>query len=289
VLLAIGFVHMTLIWQGDILTLYAALGLLLPLFRPWKERSLVVFSVILLALPLALVPLCKHLGIELGKPFIQAGLGIVEAIDGSSDGSALSYMMRTDWQAFAAWQLSGLPFRIEHLLVTWRLPKVLGIMLLGMVLGRRLIAGTLLTDRTLLKRTLMLGLLVGVPCSLVFALDQKVYQEHWSSVLGTVPLALAYAAAFVLAWPKCKGVLGIMAPVGRMALTNYLTHSLIGVLMLGPFLGIAGRLGPIETTLLVLPIIAAQIVFSRWWLARHEQGPMEQLWRWGTYGGVKTR
>lgn len=284
VLLAIGFVHMTFVWQGDILTLYAALGLLLPLFRPWTERSLLMLAVGLLALPLVLVPLCALLGIDLGHWLTEIGMGIVTAIDGPERGLPIVYMESHDWSAFAAWQLSGLPFRIEHLLVTWRIPKVLGIMLLGMVAGRRLIAGTLIDDRKLLLRTLVLGLLVGVPASLVFALDPNVYQEHWSSVLGTVPLALAYAAAFVLAWPKAKGALGVMAPVGRMALTNYLTHTLVGVLMLGVFFGVAGKLGPMGTTLVAVPVILFQIVFSRWWLARHEQGPMEALWRWGTYG-----
>lgn len=289
VLLAIGFVHMALVWQGDILTLYAALGLLLPLFRPWKESSLLILAVFLLALPLALVPLCAHYGIDLGHWLESIGLGIVTAIDGPLRPGPISYMQSGDWSAFAAWQVSGLPFRIEHLLVTWRIPKVLGIMLLGMVLGRRLIAGTLLENHRLLLRTLVFGLLIGIPPSLVFALDPLVYQEHWSSVLGTVPLALAYAAGFALAWPKAKGVLGVMAPVGRMALTNYLMHSLFGVLMLGVFFGLAGTLGPGGTTLVAVPVILFQIVFSRWWLARHEQGPMEALWRWGTYGSVKPR
>ena len=289
VLLAIGFIHMTFVWQGDILTLYAALGLLLPLFRPWKESSLLALAVFLLAVPLALVPLCAWAGIDLGHWLEGIGLQITRDVGGPLLESPIAYMESGDWNAFAAWQLSGLPFRIEHLLVTWRVPKVLGIMLLGMVLGRRLIAGTLLTDRKLLLRTLVFGLAIGIPTSLVFALDPMVYQEHWSSVLGTVPLALAYAAGFVLAWPKAKGALGIMAPVGRMALTNYLTHTLLGVLMLGVFFGIAGRLGPLQTTLVALPIIVFQIAFSRWWLARHAQGPMERLWRWGTYGAVKPR
>ncbi len=289
VLLAIGLIHMCLIWQGDILTLYAVLGLLLPLFWRWKDRTLLWLAIFLMLLPLVLVPLCAKLGIDLGHPFESAGIAVIKAIDGGDNGSALAYMQRTDWQGFLTWQLSGSPFRIEHLLHTWRIPKVLGVMLLGMLLGRRLIAGTLLTDRRLLKRAVVLGLAIGIPCNLVFALDQEVYQEHWSSILGTVPMALAYAATFILAWTRFHRILGLVAPVGRMALTSYLTHSVIGVLLLGPFLGIAGRVGPIAIAALVIPIYGAQILFSRWWLAHHDQGPMERLWRWGTYGSVKTR
>lgn len=289
VLLAIGFVHMSLIWQGDILTLYAALGLLLPLFSHWPERRVLWLSLVLLLLPLGLVPLCAAAGIDLAHPFEEAGMAIVSAIAGKPDGGPVTFMQSTEWSSFAAWQLSGTPFRVAHLLETWRLPKVLGIMLLGMVIGRRLIAGTLLADRKLLGRTVLLGLLIGVPFSLYFALDKDVYQEHWSSIIGTVPLALAYAAAFALAWPRWHRVLGVLAPVGRMALTNYLTHSLLGVLLLGPFLGIAGTVGPIGIVATVLAIYACQIAFSHWWLARHEQGPMERLWRWGTYGTLSHR
>ncbi len=289
VLLAIGLIHMCLIWQGDILSLYAALGLLLPLFWRWKDRTLLGLAIVLLLLPLALIPLCAKLGIDLGLPFEAAGIAVIKAIDGGDNGSAIAYMQRTDWRGFLSWQLSGSPFRIEHLLHTWRIPKVLGVMLLGMLLGRRLIAGTLLTDTRLLKRAVVWGLAIGIPCNLVFALNPKVYQAHWSSIVGTVPLALAYAAAFVLAWPRFHRVLGVFAPVGRMALTSYLTHSVIGVLLLGAFLGVAGRIGPVAISALALLIYTAQILFSRWWLAHHAQGPLERLWRWGTYGSVKTR
>lgn len=289
VLLAIGFIHMCLIWQGDILSLYAALGLLLTCFRGWPERKVLITALILLALPLALEPLRVAAGIDLGGPFIRMGSAVYEALSGSPDVSAAAEMQRTDLPGFLGWQLAGLPFRIEHLLVTWRLPKVMGVMLLGMVAGRRLMAGTLLNDRALLWRTLIIGLAIGVPFNLYFALDPKVYQEHWSSVIGTVPLGLAYAAAFALAWPRAQGVLGLLAPVGRMALTNYLTHSLLGVLLLGPFLGLATHVGPVQFTGIAVVLYLVQIVFSRWWLANHEQGPMERLWRWGTYGSRPSR
>ena len=289
ILLCIGFVHMCLIWQGDILTLYAALGLLLPFFRGFPERKVLIAALILLVLPLALEPLRAAAGIDLGGPFSRIGDAIYGAITGTPDDSAATAMQRTDMAGFLGWQLSGLPFRIEHLLVTWRLPKVMGVMLLGMVAGRRLMAGTLLNDKALLWRTLVIGLIIGVPCNLYFASDPKVYQEHWSSVIGTVPLGLAYAAAFALAWPGAQRVLGLLAPVGRMALTNYLTHSVLGVLLLGPFLGLATHVGPVLFTGIALALYLAQILFSRWWLAHHDQGPMERMWRWGTYGARARR
>lgn len=284
VLLAIGMFHLNFIWGGDILSLYAALGLTLPLFRHWPERKLIITALLLLVLPLITVPLFKAWGIDLGAALNRMGVWIMVAIDGQNLSPDIVYMQRTDWHAFAAWQLSSLPFRLAFLLDSWRVPKVLGIMLLGMVAGRRLTAGTLLDDRRLLWRVAIVGLGVGIPFSLAYAGNPDVHQDHWSAVIGTAPMGLAYAALFALAWPRAHAALGIMAQVGRMALTNYLTHSLVGMLVLGPFLNLAGRFGPIEFVSGVLALYALQIVFSRWWLAGHEQGPMEKLWRWGTYG-----
>lgn len=289
VLLAIGLCHLCFIWFGDILSLYAALGLTLPLFRHWPERKVLIGAVILLALPLVAVPLIAAWGIVLGAPLAEAGAKVYVAFGGMPGASDIDGMQRADWSGFVAYQLSALPYRLAYLIDSWRIPKVLGIMLLGMVTGRRLMAGTLLGDRRLLWRVVLLGLALGVPCSLVYASKLDVHQDHWSAVIGTAPMGLAYAALFALAWPRAHGVLGIFAPVGRMALSNYLTHSLVGLMLMGPFLNLAGRVGPIAFTLAALALYFVQILLSRWWLAHHDQGPMERLWRWGTYGSVKTR
>jgi uncharacterized protein len=283
VMLMIGLLHMSMIWEGDILTLYAALGLLLPLFMPMNDRKLLMWAVGLILLPLVLAPAFDVMNIRLGKPFFMASGAVTQWISGNPNAHDLQLLQSTSWRDFFAIQLSGLPFRLGYLLITWRIPKVLGIMLLGMVVGRRLIAGTLLDDRRLLIRTFWLGLLIGVPFSVAYALTEGAAQDHWSSILGTVPLALAYAAGFVLLWPKARGLLRHLVPVGRMALTNYLMHSLVGLLLMGPFLGWAGRMQPWQFYALALGIYGFQLVFSRVWLASHAQGPMEKLWRYGTY------
>ena len=70
-----------------------------------------------------------------------------------------------------------------------------------------------------------------------------------------------------------------------MALTNYLTHSLIGLIFFyGIGFGLAGTLSPPFFYGVALLIFGAQMLFSRWWLDRYEQGPAEALWRSATYG-----
>ena len=71
-----------------------------------------------------------------------------------------------------------------------------------------------------------------------------------------------------------------LAPVGRMALSNYLLQSLIGTWLLqGPGLGWGATLRPAEMLGLAVAIMAGQVILSRYWLRHFRQGPMEALWR----------
>jgi uncharacterized protein len=77
-----------------------------------------------------------------------------------------------------------------------------------------------------------------------------------------------------------------LAPVGRMALTNYLTQTLLHLFIFYGFMGL-GLMGRVGTSLCVpiaLAIFTLQILYSRWWLARFRFGPCEWAWRTLTYG-----
>jgi uncharacterized protein len=105
------------------------------------------------------------------------------------------------------------------------------------------------------------------------------------SIIGNLPACLGYVAGVVLmvhsktAFSRIR----VLGPLGRMALTNYLTQSLIGATF---FYGYAmGHWGMprAQQVLFVIAVYAAQIVFSHWWLSRFHYGPMEWLWRGFTY------
>lgn len=287
VLLGFGLVHCFLVWDGDILLLYALLGLMLPLFHRWRDAALLLAAFLLVfVVPFAGIALFKAFGWppDAGLYNLSFAIGGHFGIDQSPE-YVLPWLQRSDPRAWLAWILSGPWFSWGLRIETWRIPKVLGIMLLGLWVGRRLAAGTLIGDRRLLWRVLWIGTAVGLPASVVYAWTPGLGQASWPSLVGTVPLGLAYAAAFALAWPHAKGWLGIFAAPGRMALTNYLTHSVLGVLLFyGIGFGLAGRLSITATYAYAIGLFAAQVVFSRWWLSRYAQGPMEALWRRMTYG-----
>lgn len=290
-LLGFGLVHCYLIWDGDILLLYALLGLVLPLFHRWRDRSLLLGAFVLVfVVPFAGIALFRACGWppDAGLYGLSFAIGNRFGIDQSPD-YVLQWLQRDDLRAWLAWISAGPWFSWGLRIETWRIPKVLGIMLLGLWAGRRLAAGTLLDDRRLLWRVLVAGLVVGVPANVLYAWTPGMGQASWPSLVGTVPLGLAYAAAFALAWPSAKGWLGVFVAPGRMALTNYLTHSVLGVIVFyGIGLGFTGRVSFMATYAYATCLFAAQVAFSRWWLARHAQGPMEALWRRLTYGQAAT-
>jgi uncharacterized protein len=104
-------------------------------------------------------------------------------------------------------------------------------------------------------------------------------------MLGNLPACLGYVGLVVTMlhsrsrWSRIR----VLAPLGRMALTNYLMQSLICMAFFYGFgLGQWG-LPRSQQVLFVLGVYAAQIAFSHWWLARFRYGPMEWLWRGFTY------
>ena len=300
-LLAIGLVHLMFIWVGDILTLYALIGFVLLLVRNWTTRTLARTSVALILLPIPAYALWWLAGWP--SPGSGAEALAVAYRSWVSPDPGLTFietMQLEGWASYRDWVLAIGPFRLANVLESWRIPKVMGLFFLGACVGRMLLAGQFLdgslhdTRRT--RRVLVIGLAVGLPANALYAALGGLgpYSQQLSGTglvatiayaVGVVPLGLAYAAGLVLLWQRGAAWLRAFAPAGRMALTNYLTQSIVmGLVFLGYGLGLAGRVPPFAFWLLAGLTMAVQILLSRWWLARFRFGPAEWLWRWATYG-----
>ena len=154
----------------------------------------------------------------------------------------------------------------------------------------------------MLRRLLIGGLAIGIPANLVLLSSYRaIYEtpgiipEDLAALLTAIAalivagpaIATVYLSGAALAWlrPGPKRWLSAVAPVGRMALTNYLLQSIIcTTLFYGYGLGLQGKVGITGGVGLALALYAGQVAFSRWWLARHRFGPAEWLWRTLTYG-----
>ena len=99
-------------------------------------------------------------------------------------------------------------------------------------------------------------------------------------------LAIAYACGLVILWNRAATtrIVGLFAPVGRLALTNYVMQRVLFVLLLyGIGLGLIGRVGTTACVGLSVAIFCGQVVVSAWWLRFCRFGPLEWAWRSLTY------
>lgn len=139
-----------------------------------------------------------------------------------------------------------------------------------------------------------LGICLPVVCALAAGspwtkLDVPVIHQTVDSVVELpmrIGVAIAYCAGLLLLWTRksWRRLLTALAPVGRMALTNYLLQSLFfSTLLYGYGLGLWGVLSRVDTILLAIVFFAVQVGVSTWWLKRFRLGPTEWLWRTLTY------
>ncbi|MEO6420615.1 MAG: DUF418 domain-containing protein, partial [Polyangiaceae bacterium] len=108
-----------------------------------------------------------------------------------------------------------------------------------------------------------------------------------ASNVSAILLALGYGGAVVIAHSRPLGarVLDCVAPLGRMALTNYLSQSVImGFIFYGYGLGLFGKLDLVPAAVLCVVVYVAQAIVSAIWLRHFELGPAEWAWRSITYG-----
>jgi uncharacterized protein len=292
VLLGIGFVHAILIWPGDILILYAVLGFVLLVFRDSSNRSVLRWGIGLLSSPILIY--AGFLAVGMPDPMAMAAEGagpslLARMLAAFRQGSYPEVVAANATMYAGSW--------IRYLL-SIRIPRVLGMFLIGVWLDRRNIFRDPEGNRALLVRAALWGAAIGLPANLAVALlreDQLALPASGRGLLHTtlssvgVPaLALAYAAAIGLAMlrPAWRSRWMVLAPMGRMALTQYLLQSVAGIaIFYGLGLGLFGRVRPVAVCGIALAVFAVQVVLSRIWMARFAFGPAEWVWRRLTYRG----
>jgi uncharacterized protein len=294
ILLAIGAVHAFLIWAGDILMLYALLGFTMPWFARKPNRQLLRWAVILLAIPTALYVVAL-------AAFTLVGSGASQAQPPSDSGvpakilAIFEAMGRGDVKDAFIGNLVFVAIRWADLFATMRFPKVLGMFVLGLWIVRSGLVQAPAAHRAKLVRWSILGWGVGLPANVVAALALHRWPYLPPSVggllavlmqaVGVPMLALGYAATVGLLVVDGRRFLNVFEPVGRMALTNYLMHSIICVVLSYGFgLALWWRIGAGAAIAIAAAIILVQIPLSAWWLSRYRFGPIEWIWRRLTYG-----
>ena len=291
ILLAIGAIHAFLIWAGDILMLYALLGFTMPWFARKSNSQLLRWTVILLAIPTTLYIIAV---------VIWMAVGSGPAPPGPASGlppNILAIFARFGTGGIRDAFTSNLFFlagRWADLFITVRFPKVLGMFVLGLWAVRTGLALSPATHRATLVRWSVLGWTIGLPANVIATWASG----NWPYVppsmggllsvvmqaVGVPMLALGYAATVTLLVVDGRRFITAFAPVGRMALTNYLMHSIICVtLSYGFGFGLWWQIGASKALAIAAAIIVVQIPLSALWLSHFRFGPVEWVWRRLTY------
>lgn len=286
-LAAIGYLH-GLIVRVDILLIYAMLGFVLVIMYKWPTKLLAGITLFLFLGGASLVPVVyKSLTPPATEQVEKATARAVSRPAGPRQTPTLSETIESN-----AWnELAG---KMRFQVSSGRIYQTLGLFILGLIVGRiRLFERMDEFRKRLIGWALvalgMLGLLYMAKPYIPAAAWGEVSFNAWmgSTTTNLINLLTAYLwVIIVIETYRSQKVQRAMEPLvsyGRMGLTNYIVQSVAGVFIFSGFGLDWSNLGVFLSVLVCLTYTVIQIALSQYWLKGFRYGPMEWLWRTGTY------
>jgi uncharacterized protein len=288
-LLGFGLVN-SAFYQGDILAMYAVLGLaLIPVAR-LRTRTVFLLACFLSLQPVAWIDALAALGSVAGKlpdPASWAYFGRAEEY--LKHGSLLDVWignLANGKQAVLLW--------------SWEMGRILQIpalFMFGMLAGRAGLfavndANRIVWRRVFFGALLLLGLLLFIHGHLEAWLAAEALRRPLDAIcapLRNLDIMLLLVTGFALLYRRPAGarVLGVFRWMGRMSLTSYMMQSIVGTTLYYGFgFGRYATTGTVLALLIGIVLAVLQGGFSAWWLKHHKQGPLEALWHRLTWIGT---
>ena len=277
-----------LFYNGDILLLYAVVGFALIPVCKLKDKTVFWIALILLLQPYewgrAIYAMINPDYVVSTGHFMPYAIRAQEA---TANGNFFEVLCSniSDGQLYSnIWQVEN-----------GRLFQTAALFMFGMLLGRRKYLIKSEESVRFWKKMLKGAVLAFIPlyCLKTFVPDLLTNPSVQIPYKIAVPSYANFAfmiilvSIFTLLWFKKEkgyGWQSLLIPYGRMSLTNYISQSIMGVIIYYGFgLAMYKYAGATANLLIALLIFTVQLIFSRWWLARHKQGPLEFLWRKGTW------
>ena len=314
-MMLLGAIHAYFLWFGDILFMYAAVGMLAYLFRKLTSRKLLIVGCMLL-------PVTLLLGHGMGSHMEKTATQVAEITELQQAGETLTTeqeKLLEDWEEMRAFmapdaevvqkdvdihQGSYVDITVHRVPVALMMQvfglfffgiwRVTALMLFGMALMK---TGVLSAERSadFYRKMMLICYGIGLPLTAYSAIDLSAHGfDHLyamqngslANYFGSIIVGLGHIGVVMLLIKTgfVQRLLERFAAVGRMALTNYLMHSVIlTTVFYGYGLGLYGEIPRFWQMGFVVAVIALQVGLSPWWLARYQFGPAEWLWRSLTY------
>jgi uncharacterized protein len=282
-----GVCHILFVWSGDVIHLYAVLGLLTFSLVRLKSNYLIAISIALLVFPF---------GGYLFEGIIQVtGYDPVAMLEGYPSDKIVETIRHGSY-------IEGLLLRMHEygsnaaVLFVFLMPVALAMFILGLVIGKKGYLQDLPKWARKIRKPVLIIAVVSNIYRLIFLFalwDLDIWKDpFWRELfiylmkISDTLMGLFYVWLIVYAmqYSFWKKLLLPLQYVGRMALTNYLLQSLIGLLLFSS-LGFQWyeTLSPYQTILVAVLVFALQVIMSALWLRYFRFGPMEWLWRCISY------
>ncbi|WP_040924857.1 DUF418 domain-containing protein [Saccharibacillus kuerlensis] len=286
-LIGIGMLHATFLWEGDILTFYGATGFFLLLFLNRKPKTLLVWSVLLLTVMGAIGMVPVNLEESTAESSSHTRSYIMQSRDVYGSGTYLEIMNFRNHAAMFSEEESSV------MLVGILFAPILiaPMFLLGMRAAKR---GTFDNPQTM-HRTYAQRAAIFIALGLILKAFSVLAPRFFTGtlpglglgdLLGGTLLALGYIYAFALLYTTVRrfSLLQNFEAVGKLSLTNYLLQTVIcTTIFYGYGLGLFGRAGVFVGAVIVLAVYAVQLWLSPLYLKRFKTGPVEKVLRIWTY------
>ena len=288
-LLGFGFVNASF-FAGEILVLYALLGFVLVPVRHLSNRTVFWIAVVLMLQPLEWAKAVYALACPDANP--QQMIFSLEDVYPQMGGDTLWELIRVN---LVTGQLASLNW-------AWcygRVFQTASLFMLGMLLGRTGLLHPTADSRARVLhfwgRTVIYAL--GAAVLLYFAKDFVVglaeqpllhasMQTVWSSWYNLACMPVLAGSFLLLCWTGAERIQRLLAPYGRMSLTDYITQSIIGTYLYYGY-GLELRRCCCTTLGLLIGIVffLLQLAFAHWWFRHFRRGPLETLWHRLTWLG----
>ncbi len=318
-LMVIGALHGYFIWFGDILFVYALIGMIVYPLRKRQPRTLIIIACLLLPVSLLFnfgnAEMMGQLKVQVAE--IQALQAQGEELDdeqqeileGWEKQRAFAFPtdedIRKEVEVYLGDYLGIVTYRAPtvammqfFMVLAYGLWRISALMMIGMALMK---LGILTCERSagFYRRFMLIFYLCGLPLAFFSASDlfahqfDQIYMMQVGGVanyFGSLLVALGHIG--LVMWIARTGVLPRLmerfAAVGRMALSNYLAHSVIlTTVFYGYGLGLYGSVPRFWQMGFVFAVVGLQLLWSKWWLERFRFGPAEWAWRSLTYGKMQ--
>ncbi|MFB4212031.1 DUF418 domain-containing protein [Shouchella sp. JSM 1781072] len=286
-LLIFGFLHIIFLWRGDILLTYSLTAMLLLAFLPLKKRGLFISAVIWFTL-MASSALLPDMGATPAPAYYENEQAII------ANGTYADHVQFRGSTDMIGLTSGGSPIAFLFGEIFFQLSAVLTVMpmfLFGAFVAKSKWLETFHLYRKKAFLFLPVFLLVGLTAKLPNALagGANTQYELLSVYVGAPFLALFYGTSVALIVSYRAKWMTPFATVGKMAFTNYILQSVIFTfLFYGYGLGLYGQLGIFYGVLLCFVVYVLQVIFSIVWLKFFRIGPLEYIWRSGTYLRMQT-